>query len=44
MKTFVFLLQYGKSIVQLETKVHMDTLGTNGGPHGVPQNSPKNGT
>ena len=31
MKTVVFLLQYGKLIVELEAKLHMDTLDTNGG-------------
>ena len=41
-----FLLQHGGLTIELGVKVHMDTLGTNGGPQGAPkiaQKSLKNG-
>ena len=40
------MLQHGGLTIELGVKVHMDTLGTNGGPQGAPkiaQKSLKNG-
>ena len=36
-KIVFFLLHCGKLTIELGAKVHLDTLGTNGGPEGAPK-------
>ena len=36
-KNCFFLLHCGELTIELGAKVHLDTLGTNGGPEGAPK-------